>query len=129
MFTLITIGGQIVVAGQAANQPVGSSFSVLSKQMQQEYDLSSVTFADRLIQSTSNNQTTVSKVLMVRATVTEKMNKDQIAELCSQIFNEIQNQYPDLSQYEAINVTVNSGFNLGFVSFSTNAGQTFTLNK
>jgi uncharacterized RDD family membrane protein YckC len=128
-FALITIGGQFLAANQSGSQVLDPTLTEISQQKVEQYDLSNITFANRSMQVNSNGETKTSNMLMVRAYAIGKMNKDQIADLSSQISTEIQKQYPEISQYEAINVTVYSGFNLGFVSFSTTSGQTFTINK
>jgi uncharacterized RDD family membrane protein YckC len=128
-FALITIGGQFLAANQSGSQVLDPTLTEISQQMAQQYDLSNITFATRSMQVNSNGETKTSNTLMVRAYAIGKMNKDQIADLSSQISTEIQNQYPEISQYETIIVTVYSGFNLGFVSFSNTSGQTFTINK
>jgi uncharacterized RDD family membrane protein YckC len=128
-FALITVGGQIVVANRSSSQPVNSSLSAISENLTQEYNLSRLTFADQTVQTNSNNETQTTNTLMVRAYVPEKMSNERINEICSKLAAEIQQKYAEIGQYDAINVTVYYGFNLGFVSFNSNYGMTYPLSK
>jgi uncharacterized RDD family membrane protein YckC len=128
-FAVITIGSQIFISSRPVSQPQDTALSALSVQVKQEYGLSNITFANRAVQTNSNNQVTTSNILMVRAYSTQKLTKEQITEMCSSISAEIKKQYAKIDEYDAINVTVYYGFNLGFVNFSANSGVNYPLSK
>jgi len=128
-FALITIGGQFVAANQSGSQVLDPALTEISQQMVQQYELSSLTFATRSIQVNSNGESKISNTLMVRAYAIEKINKDQIADLSSKISTEIQKKYTQISQYDSINISVITGFNLGFVNSSSTSVFTYTLNQ